>query len=342
MQSQRLVIGTRGSKLALIQAEQVAAAIRRSAPHVTVELKIITTKGDRILDVALSAVGEKGLFVKELEVALLNHEIDIAVHSGKDLPSEVPQGLTLAAFPARVDPRDMVILPDVPRSAATASSTEPHHLAMIPHGATVGTSSLRRACQLKALRPDLHLVDVRGNVDTRLNKLDAGRFDALILAAAGLARLGIHRTHAYPLPTDLFLPAVAQGALAIEARADDANTLQTVAALNDPNTRAAVLAERAFLRLLEGGCQVPIAAYATIEPNGQNDQRPGNTLHLRGLVGSLDGSTVVQGTKCGPADEAEHIGTALAQEVLERGASAILEAIRGSCGSGWAKRGVHD
>jgi hydroxymethylbilane synthase len=318
MQARRIVIGTRGSKLALVQAEQVAEALRRQVPHLTVELKIISTKGDRILDVALSAVGDKGLFVKEIEVALQNREVDIAVHSGKDLPSVVPDGLVLAVFPRRVDPCDVLILP---ATAAPLPDVASSPLDILPHGATVGTSSLRRACQLLALRPDLTLKDVRGNVDTRLNKLDAGQYDALMLAVAGLQRLGLTREKSYPLPTDLFYPAVAQGALAIEARADDTETLEAIATLNDNHTQAAVLAERAFLRMLEGGCQVPIAGHAIIQNN--------DTLHIRGLVGSLDGTRVVRGERTGPLADAERIGRELAEELLGRGAATILEEIYG-------------
>jgi hydroxymethylbilane synthase len=344
--AQTLVIGTRGSKLALTQAHMVAADLRAAHPGLEVELTIISTKGDRILDVALSAVGDKGLFVKELEVALLDGTIDLAVHSGKDLPSLVPDGLTLAAFPHRADVRDVLVRcaqarvqTSYPESATAQCSILDH----LPQRARVGTSSLRRACQLRALRPDLNVLDVRGNVDTRLRKLAEGQFDALVLAAAGLDRLGIrdwrcHESEAparqstdsqiqfpitiTPIPVDLMLPAVAQGALAIEARADDTRTLSLLAALDDPATRAAVLAERAFLRRLEGGCQVPIAGHATFTGH-QNQQ-----LVMHGLVGSLDGSSVVCGVCTGdPADPAT-LGVALAEELLARGADVILDELR--------------
>lgn len=337
----KLVIGTRGSKLALTQSEMMAAALRAAHPGLEVELQIITTKGDRILDVALSAVGDKGLFVKELEIALLDRAVDLAVHSGKDLPSLVPDGLTLAAFPQRADARDVVVLPQA-AGAADAPAVDAA-LSLLPQGARVGTSSLRRACQLRALRPDLQLLDVRGNVDTRLRKLLEGQYDALILAAAGLGRLGIwdwgvpqeggadeasaaaqFPITVIPIPATVMLPAVAQGALAIEARADDPATLQLLAVLDDPATRAAALAERAFLRRLEGGCQVPIAAFA--ERIAGEAGAP--DLRLAGLVGSLDGATMVRDTLLGSSADPETIGTTLAEQLLARGADAILAELR--------------
>ncbi len=317
MSAHHLTIGTRGSKLALAQAEQVAAWLHQHHPDLTVELSIISTKGDRILDVALSAVGDKGLFVKELEVALMNGDVDLAVHSGKDLPSETPAGLALVAFPPRVDPRDVLILP-----AGTPTPPEGSGLDVLPQGAHVGTSSLRRACQLRALRPDLRLDDVRGNVDTRLAKLDEGQFDAIVLACAGLDRLGLSERASARLGTDVLLPAVAQGALIIEARDGDAPTLERLAVLNHPDSQTAVLAERAFLRRLEGGCQVPIAAYAQVTAPG--------TLLLRGLVGSLDGTTVVRGERSGSSSDPHHLGVALAEDLIARGAGAILEDLRSS------------
>lgn len=315
----KLILGTRGSRLALAQSEMIAAQLRALHPGLAVELRVITTKGDRILDVALSAVGDKGLFVKELEQALLDREVDLCVHSCKDLPSLVPPGLTLAAFPERADPRDVLVT-----RADTAA--EGGALDALRRGAVVGTSSLRRACQLRALRPDLELRDVRGNVDTRLRKLAEGQYEALVLATAGLVRLGLLDGEgpmvsdgvpfvARPLPADLMLPAVAQGTLAVECRADDAATLALLAPLDHAPTRAAALAERAFLRRLEGGCQVPIAAYATLAAG---------RLALQGLVGSLDGAAVVRGELAGDPPDAESIGTALADELIAQGAGAIL------------------
>lgn len=320
------ILGTRGSRLALAQSTLIADALRAAHPGLEVELRVITTRGDRILDVALSAVGDKGLFVKELEQALLAEEVDFCVHSCKDLPSIVPEGLTLAAFPARVDPRDMLVLRAETPAAGQAT------LEALPHGGVVGTSSLRRACQIRALRPDLELRDVRGNVDTRLRKLAEGQYDALVLATAGLERLGLFDADgrlrsdgaafvAAPVPAETMLPAVAQGILAIECRADDAETLALLAPLDHAPSRAAALAERAFLRRLEGGCQVPIAAYATLDVPDR--------LRLRGLVGSLDGTMVVRGERSGPVETAESLGTVLAEALLEQGAAEVLTALTG-------------
>jgi hydroxymethylbilane synthase len=312
--SRPVIIGTRGSKLALVQAEQTAAALRQQHPGLAVELQIISTKGDRILDVALSQVGDKGLFVKEIEIALAQGEIDLAVHSCKDLPSLTPEGLTLAAFPQRADPRDALVLPEATRAALAAAPTS---LDVLPQGAIVGTSSLRRASQLRALRPDLHLHDVRGNVETRLRKLNAGDYDALILASAGLDRLGMQEHISLRLPDDMLLPAVAQGALALEARSDDSRTLELLQPLNDAETHTAVLAERACLRRLEGGCQVPIAAHAEID-------LAAGSFHLRGLVAALDGSSIVRGERMGRVDNPEEAGLALADELLANGAMSLL------------------
>lgn len=322
MRDQHIVIGTRGSKLALVQAEYIAATLRHLYPDLEIELRIISTKGDRILDVALSAVGDKGLFVKEIEVALMNGEIDLAVHSGKDLPSVTPDGLKLAAFPKRVNPRDVLILPQpiADTSQPATDAPQPTSLDDIPKGARIGTSSLRRACQLRSLRPDLELLDVRGNVDTRLSKLDSGQYDALVLAAAGLERLGLSNRISYQLPPEVLLPAVAQGALIIETRADDTETLNLLKSLDDMHTRAAVLAERSFLHRLEGGCQVPIAAYAEM---GDDD-----SLYLRGLVGSLDGKTIIRGEKTGSSSDAAILGKTLAEELISKGAEPILAELR--------------
>jgi hydroxymethylbilane synthase len=307
MEKSSLVVGTRGSKLALTQSEMVASELRRLHPGLEVRLQIISTKGDRILDQALSAVGDKGLFVTELEQALSAGEVDIAVHSCKDMPSFQPADLVLAAFPRRADQRVALVLP-------VGGSLD-----SLPAGSVVGSSSLRRACQLHALRPDLDVRNVRGNVDSRLRKLHDGEYDALILACAGLDRLGLATHISQRIDTVLMLPAVAQGALAIEARRDDLATHALLQPLDDAATRVAVLAERALLRRLEGGCQVPIAAYA--EPAGDG-------LRLRGLVGTLDGQTIVRGELSGATDEAELLGVALAEQLLLDGASAILEALR--------------
>jgi hydroxymethylbilane synthase len=314
----------------------MAAALRAAHPGLSVELQIITTKGDRILDVALSAVGDKGLFVKELEQALLDHEVDLCVHSCKDLPSAVPDGLTLAAFPPRADPRDTLVVnaglslapADLPKGENAQFS-----ILNLPAGSVVGTSSLRRASQIRAVRPDLALRDVRGNVDTRLRKLAEGQYDALVLASAGLDRLGFTdaaidgprhfeavgaRFVSLPIPPDQMLPSVAQGILAIECRTDDELTISLLAALDHAPSRSAALAERAFLGRLEGGCQVPIAASATLA---------GDSLHLRGLVGSLDGTTLIVGDLAGDLADPAAIGVALAEDLLSRGAAEILAEI---------------
>lgn len=322
----KTIIGTRGSKLALVQAEQVAADLRAAHPGLHVELQIITTTGDRVLDVALSAVGDKGLFVKEIEVALFGSEVHLAVHSCKDLPSVTPDGLLLAAFPHRVNPCDALVLPQpaptAPADGLAALTEQPeppaNPLDMLPHGAIVGTSSLRRAAQLQALRPDLRIENVRGNVGTRLAKLDNGLYAALVLAAAGLERLGMADRISAVLPTDVMLPAVAQGILAIETRDDDAQTHELVTVLDDPPARMAALAERALLRRLEGGCQVPIAAYAEPLPNQPDSFR------LRGLVSALDGSRVLRGEVQGRTSDPEAAGLHLAEELLHQGAAEIL------------------
>ncbi len=315
----RVLLGTRGSALARVQSEWVARALRTAVPDLEVELRIISTTGDRVLDVALSAVGDKGLFVKELEQALLAGEVDLCVHSAKDMPTVTPDGLVLAAFPVRADPRDALVV----RDAAIGAD-----LKTLPAGARVGTSSLRRTSQLRHHRPDLQLSDVRGNVDTRLRKLASGQYDALILAAAGLRRLGlwdgtpgaqIGDAVVYPLDPEVMLPAVAQGILAIEIRADDAATWSLVATLDDPVARSAALAERALLRRLEGGCQIPVAAHAVVTDAG---------LHLRGMIGSLDGSTLVFAEQTGDPAQPEALGVAVAELLLVRGGEAILKTIR--------------
>ncbi len=334
MTAQTLIIGTRGSKLALTQTNLVADLLRHAHPQLMVEIKIISTQGDRVLDVALSKIGDKGLFVKELETALLTHEVHLAVHSAKDLPSQLPDGLTLVAFLTRGDVRDALVVRTEPRE-----SDQDDVLNALQPGARIGTSSLRRACQLRVWRPDLDIADVRGNVDSRLRKLLAGDYDALVLAGAGMERLRfIERTAdgnpsalnlnslqvteplwAIPIPTATMLPAVAQGALALECRADDADTRALLAVLNDPATHAAALAERAFLRRLEGGCQAPIAALAQV-----SDRH----MAMTGLVGSLDGAVVVRGECAGLVDDAATLGTQLAEQLLAQGARDILRGTR--------------
>jgi hydroxymethylbilane synthase len=297
-----VVIGTRGSKLALIQTDMVRTALERAHADLRIEVEQITTKGDVILDRPLSAIGDKGLFVTEIEDALRAGRIDLAVHSAKDLPSELPPDMTLAAFPPREDPRDALVARDG------------LCLAGLPRGARVGTSSLRRACQLRALRPDLQIAELRGNVDTRLRKLREGQYDAIVLAAAGLLRLGLAgEISEYLDPTEM-QPAVSQGILGIETRAGDEAMAALLAPLDDPAARAAASAERAFLARIGGGCQVPLGAYAHLD---------GATLVLSGMIGALDGR-LVRGARSGPASHPAALGTRLAEKLLENGGRALL------------------
>ncbi len=307
-QKRELVIGTRGSPLALAQSEWVAAAIRAARPGLAVRLERIRTTGDRLSEGPLGSAGGKGLFVKEIEDALLDGRIDLAVHSLKDVPAEVPPGLALGVFPRREDPRDVLVT----RAGASLDA--------LPEGAGVGTSSLRRQAQLLDLRPDLKVVPLRGNVDTRLRKLDAGEVDAVILAAAGLRRLGLEARITEFLPADRMVPAIGQGALAIEVRERDlAGAVgAAVLPLDHAETRAAVLAERAFLRRLGGDCQTPVAAHARVD-RGQ--------ITLRAVVASTDGTQVVRGDANGEAAKGEAVGAALAEDLLARGARAILDAL---------------
>ena len=300
-------IATRRSPLARWQANHVADLLRRREPGLEVRLHELVTRGDRILEVPLAQVGGKGLFVKEIEDALLAGEAEIAVHSMKDLPALLAPGLAVGAVPAREDPRDALCAPRWKTLAA------------LPQGARVGTSSLRRGAQLKALRPDLHIEVIRGNVETRLRKAAEG-LDAVVLAYAGLRRLGLAQHATYVFPTEEMLPAVAQGALALEARAADADTMRRLAALDDPESRVRVEAERGFLARIEGGCQVPIAGHATVA---------GGRVTLRALVASPDGTQVIRGETSGPAGEGSALGTALADELLRKGADRILRETEG-------------
>lgn len=299
-----LRIGTRGSQLALWQANWVKEAISQHWPHITSELVIIKTIGDKILDVPLAKVGGKGLFVKEIEEALLDGRIDVAIHSMKDMPAELPDGLSISAVPERENPLDALI-------------ADGHDsLAALPQGARVGTSSLRRSAQLLRKRPDLVIKPLRGNLDTRLKKLTATELDAIVLATAGLKRLGLDQRITEHLPLDTMLPAVGQGALCIESRTNDSTIGPVVAALDHATTHTAVVAERAFLHRLEGGCQVPIAGHATID----EDQ-----LRLTGLVAELDGRTVIKASVEGPCHQAVSLGVTLAEDLLNQGARDILE-----------------
>lgn len=298
-----LRIATRQSPLALWQANFVADALRAAHPGLQVELVTMVTRGDKILDTPLAKIGGKGLFVKELETALLEGRADIAVHSMKDVPMHFPDGLGLTVICEREDPRDAFV------SNLHAS------LDALPAGAVVGTSSLRRQSQLRRLRPDLVLRDLRGNVNTRLARLDAGDYDALILASAGLIRLGLADRIRQALPEHLLLPAVGQGAVGIECRLDDAHTQALLAPLNHPDTASRVSAERAMNTTLQGGCQVPIAGYAVLE---------GDLLSLEGRVGSLDGSELISDRISGPRAQATALGQTLAQRLLAAGADRIL------------------
>ncbi len=305
--SPALRIATRKSQLALWQAEHVAALLRSAHVGLNVELVPMSTKGDRIQDRSLAAIGGKGLFIKELEVALQDGRADIAVHSMKDVPGELPDDLTIAVVLARADPRDALI-------AAAAG-----RLQELPQGARVGTSSLRRQAQLLAARPDLKIEALRGNVDTRLRRLDSGDLDAIILACAGLIRLGWEsRITARLAPADC-LPAVSQGIIGIECRLGDRNTRSLLEALNDAHTRTAMDAERAFASRLGGSCQSPIAAHATLE---------GDRLTLQGLVAEPDGSRLLRDSISGAASDAVRLGTQLAERVMAAGAGALLERLR--------------
>jgi hydroxymethylbilane synthase len=301
----KLTIGTRGSQLALWQTNWVKSRLLESNPGLDIHIQVISTKGDRVLDVSLPKLGEqgKGLFTKELEDAIREHRIDLAVHSLKDLPTELPSGLEIGAICEREDVRDALV-------ARTVKS-----LRELPEHARIGTSSLRRQAQLRLVRPDLTIEPIRGNVDTRLRKLDEGQFDAIVLAVAGLHRLGHAGRITEHLGEDVMLPAVGQGALAIEIREHDKTTAEIVQKLNHETTNLACTAERALLKGLGGGCLVPIAAHARAEAS---------TLTLTGLVASPDGTQVVRGVSSGSSTEAEWIGQSLAAELLSRGADKIL------------------
>ena len=303
-----LIIGTRGSKLALWQAEFVRACLLKNYPQIEIRLEIIKTSGDKIQNLSLMEIGGKGVFTKELEIALLDNRIDLAVHSLKDLPTVLPSKLHLSAVLKREDVRDALVLRPGLQIEAPSIKT-------LPLNAVVGTSSLRRASQLKNLRPDISIKDVRGNVETRLKKLDAGEYDAILLAVAGLKRLGYENRISAFLTLDEMLPQVGQGALGIETRLADAETNSLVSTLTDSETFAAVTAERAFLRGLGGGCQFPIAAYARV----QNEQ-----LHLRGLVATPSGTQIIRGAANGAIANAEESGKSLAHQLLSEGAELLI------------------
>ncbi|UUS60577.1 MULTISPECIES: hydroxymethylbilane synthase [unclassified Acinetobacter] len=301
-----LKIATRQSPLALWQAEHIRARLEALHANLKVELVTFVTQGDKILDTPLAKIGGKGLFVKELEAALLDGRADLAVHSMKDVPMALPEGLSLAVICEREDPLDAFV-------SNTYNSFDD-----LPQGAKVGTSSLRRKCQILKQRPDLEIIDLRGNVGTRLSKLDAGNYDAIILASAGLKRLGLAEHIRHTLEPVVSLPAVGQGALGLECRSQDQAVLDLILPLMHAETNACVRAERAFNAYLEGGCQVPIAGYATLE-NGQ--------IHLEGRVGSVDGQTLLKAQQVGLPEQAEQLGVKLAQDLLAQGAGEILKAL---------------
>lgn len=308
---QRVIrLGSRGSQLALWQAEHIRSGIERRTGR-PVEITKIKTTGDMILDVPLARVGGKGLFVKEIEEALLGRRIDLAVHSMKDVPTDLPDRLVIAAITRREDPRDAFLSRRYPR------------LEELPAGARVGTSSLRRQTQLLGLRPDLRIESLRGNLDTRIRKMEEGLFDAVILAAAGIRRLGWEAKITQYLPPEVSLPAIGQGALGIEIRRDDPETLETVSFLNDLETACAVRAERGFLKRLEGGCQVPIASFGRTE---------GETIFLEGLVGRPDGSQILRARAQGSVSDPESLGVELAEDLLRRGAKEILDEVYRAAG----------
>ena len=301
-----LKIATRQSPLALWQAEHIRARLEAMHADLTVELVTFVTQGDKILDTPLAKIGGKGLFVKELEAALMDGRADLAVHSMKDVPMALPEGLSLAVICEREDPFDAFV------------SNHYASFADLPQGAKVGTSSLRRKCQILKARPDLEIIDLRGNVGTRLSKLDDGQYDAIILASAGLKRLGLAERIRHTIQPDVSLPAVGQGALGLECRSQDQAVLDLILPLMHAETNVCVRAERAFNAYLEGGCQVPIAGYATLQ-NGQ--------LQIEGRVGSVDGQTILKAVQFGAPEQAEMLGEELAKALLAQGAGELLKAL---------------
>ncbi|MBA4349468.1 MAG: hydroxymethylbilane synthase [Thermodesulfovibrio sp.] len=329
----KIIIGTRGSKLALYQTEWVKSELQKIYPDLKIELNKIKTTGDKILNVPLAKIGGKGLFVKEIEEAILRGKADIAVHSMKDVPTEFPEGLHLSAICKREDPRDAFI-------AAVGSQKKIQSFRDLPNGSTVGTSSLRRSCQLLHIRPDLKIEQLRGNLDTRIRKLDEGKFNAIILAAAGVKRLGWADRITEILSPEISLPAIGQGAIGIECRADDDYINKLIAPLNHYETFICVTAERTFLKKLEGGCQVPIAAYARIVSQEaeavsshirppQAEQTHHSLLIMDGLVGSISGDKIIKSHIEGEQEDAESLGIKLAEKILSMGAKQILDEVYG-------------
>ncbi|MDK2824091.1 MAG: hydroxymethylbilane synthase [Clostridia bacterium] len=300
-------VGSRQSQLAIWQTKYVVEILKNKCPEYNFEIIPIKTKGDKILDVALAKIGDKGLFTKELEMAILSGRIDFAVHSMKDLPTVIPEGLMIAAMTRRHDPRDALI------------SNKHRSFSELPQGAKIGTSSLRRKAQLLNKRPDLKLVDIRGNINTRLHKMDTENLDGIILASAGVERLGWQDKIAEKLDFSICLPAVGQGSIGIEIRSDNEEIYQIVRLTNDLDTEASILAERALLKSLEGGCQIPIGALAEIKDD---------KLSLQALVGSLNGEIIIRDSLTGDIKDSEKIGIELALKLKEKGANKILQEIR--------------
>jgi hydroxymethylbilane synthase len=308
----KIRIGSRGSELALWQSYHVKALLEARYPGITIDVQKIQTTGDKIQDAPLAKIGDKGLFTKELEIALLDDRVDIAVHSFKDVPTFIPEGLAIAAVLEREDVHDVFIV----------NSKKSHRTFLdLPANAVIATGSLRRKCQLLNARPDIQIVEIRGNLNTRMKKLDSSEWDGMILAKAGVTRLGWELRITDMLPFELLLPAVGQGALAIESRAGDRSVVDMLRPLHHERTAVTITAERALLRHFEGGCQIPIGAYGQII---------GDTLHLDAVIGSLDGKRIVRGNKVGAIADAEHIGIVLAKQLFGQGGKEILEEIRQS------------
>ncbi len=307
MSKKKVIVGSRDSVLAMWQTKFVVEQLMAVTDQYEFEIVSLKTKGDKILDVSLAKIGDKGLFTKELEVGLLQGEMDFAVHSMKDMPTVLPEGLQISSLLKRHNPADVLI------------SEKYDSFAALPQGAKVGTSSLRRKAQLLHARPDLDIHDLRGNLQTRMRKMREENFDGIILAAAGVERLDWHDQITEELSYDICLPAVSQGVIGVETRTDDPEIIALVQLVNDAQTASCVAAERALLKSLEGGCQIPIGAYAQLE---------GDTVVLQGLVGSLDGKTIIRDEISGPAAQSEQLGRQLAQRLSEQGGQAILEEIR--------------
>jgi hydroxymethylbilane synthase len=311
LNQKKFIIGTRGSELALWQSKWVKDNLEIHFPGINLEIKIIKTTGDKIIDVSLSKIGDKGLFTKEIELSLLDNSIDMAVHSLKDLPTELPEGLMIGAVSERMEQRDVFV------------SNEYKTLDEVPAGAKIGTGSLRRRTQLLNFRPDLNIKDLRGNITTRIKKYEESEWAGIILAFAGLKRLGLEKYIKQIIPTGIILPSVSQGVMAVEVRKEDKEVFEVLKKINNETSEIEIKAERSFLRTLQGGCQVPIGVYSKIQ---------GDILEIEGMVGSLDGKVVLRDKISGNKNSAEQIGIKLAEKLFEKGALEILEIIRNTEG----------